>query len=133
MSTPRLALAAITGALAAAALAPSAHAATRLVATATPATPQIDPAGWVQHVQVECAAYDRSSVRTTVSCWTTTSGSTATATLAGPAAFVQRRLPSDPLFYTLCASATFTYASGYQSSTGTRCAPADTGVAVVRG
>jgi len=129
----RLVLTALAGTLAAAALAPSAHAATRLVATATPTTPQIDPAGWVQHVQVECAAFDRQSVRTTVSCWTTTSGGSASSTLDGPAAFAQRRLSSHPLLYTLCASATFTYASGYVSSTGTRCAPANTGVAVVSG
>ena len=129
----RFALTALTAALAAAALtAPTtASAATRMVATGTPDTPQFDPAGNIFNTRIACAAADGSAIRVVVRCWIGTSSATSSSVI-GRIAFAQRRVPSG-LNYTLCAEATFYYAT-HSNSTDIRCARSDdTGVAVVRG
>jgi hypothetical protein len=128
MPSARRCLLAATAVLALAA--PTADAATRMVATVTPELPQFSPAGDISHVRVSCAAEDAKAIRTSVRCWGAT-GLTASSTQNLPAAAASVRGYS-PWTFTLCAEARFDYGT-HSGTTGVVCTSGTNGLAALTG
>lgn len=122
--------------LAAAVLAPSAHAAPQMAANAMPGAPSLSPSGNMQSTRLDCAAVDPAPnlVSVEVHCWTTNGAdvrvSGAPAASGSDIVFTG---PIAPAFtsFTLCAQATSRYSDGTTASTPVGCVVDDLGFATV--